>query len=211
MRLFQYPFSHNCAKVKIALLEKGLAFETPPVDSALLRSPEFLARNPLGKVPVLEDGDFAIGESEVIVEYLEERYPQPPLLPPTIEGRARSRWFSRFHDLYLGPQLSTLFFALSDGRAGTPAFAVEVDRLVALVALLEAQIDPNPFFLGAQFTLADAPYVLSYHFIETLSAAHGRPLTAAEMPRLARWFAAASARPSAAAVRAEAKAALGGG
>ena len=211
IRLYQYPFSHNCAKVKIALLEKGLAFEAPQVDNMLLRSAAFLALNPLGKVPVLEDGAFAIGESEVIVEYLEDRYPNPPLLPQSAEGRARSRWYSRFHDLYLGPQLSTLYFALSDGRAGLPEFSVEVDRLFELVALLEAQIDPQPYLLGAQFTLADAPFVLSYHFIEILSAAHGRPLTAADMPRLARWFAVASLRPSAARVLAEAKAALAGG
>ncbi len=211
MQLFQYPYSHNCAKVKIALLEKGLTFETPTVDSALLRSSAFLAMNPLGKVPVLEDGAFAIGESEVIVEYLEDRYPNPPLLPQSAEGRARSRWYSRFHDLYLGPQLSTLYFALSDGRAGLPEFAAEVERLFALVALLEAHVDPRPYLLGEQFTLADAPYVLSYHFIQILSAAHGRPLTDAHMPRLARWFAVASLRPSAASVLTAAKAALADG
>ena len=211
MQLFQFPFSHNCAKVKIALIEKGLAFDLPLVDAALLRSPEFLAMNPLGKVPLLVDGEFAIGESEVIVEYLEDRYPQPPLLPATVEGRARSRWLSRFHDMYLGPQLSTLYFALSDGRAGKPEFAPEVERLVALVAMLEALVDPQPYFLGKQFTLADAPYALSYYFILTLSAAHGRPLTEVEMPKLARWFESVSARPSVETVLQAAKLALAGG
>ncbi len=211
MQLFQFPFSHNCAKVKIALIEKGLAFESPVVDATLLRSPGFLAMNPLGKVPLLVDGEFAIGESEVIVEYLEDRYPRPRLLPVTVEGRARSRWLSRFHDMYLGPQLSTLYFALSDGRAGKPEFAPEVDRLVELVAMLEALIDPQPYFLGKQFTLADAPYALSYHFVLMLSAAHGRPLTEVEMPKLARWFESVSARPSVASVLQAAKTALAGG
>ena len=211
MKLYQYPYSHNCAKVKIALLEKGLTFEMPPVDGAFLRSPAFLARNPLGKVPFLEDGAFELGESEVIVEYLEDRYPTPALLPPTVEGRARSRWYARFHDMYLGPQLSTLFFALSNGRKDEPGFSVEVDRLFELVAMLEAQIAPAPYLMGEQFTLADAPYALSYHFILLLSAAHGRPLTEAQMPKLAAWFAAVSQRPSVAAVMDAAKAALGGG
>ena len=211
MKLYQLPYSHYSAKVKIALAEKGLAFEAPVLGAGFTRSAEFLALNPLGKVPFLVDGDVRVGESEVIVEYLEDRYPERPLLPASPAGRAQSRWLSRFHDLYLGPQLSTLFFALSDGRAGTPAFAPEVDRMLELVALLESKISPEPYFLGASFTLADASYALSYHYIVTLSAAHGRPLGDADMPKLARWFAAASARPSVSAVVDAAKAALAGG
>lgn len=208
MKLYQLPYSHNCAKVRITLLEKGLAFEAPELPPGFTRSPEFLALNPLGKVPFLQDGPVALGESEVIVEYLEDRYRDPSLLPADIAERAESRWLSRYHDLYLGPQLSTLFFALSDGRAGTPAFAPEVDRLLELVSILEARIRPCPYFLGPQFTLSDAAYVLSYHYVVTLSAAHGRPLTAREMPRLAAWFEAVSRRPSAAAALDAARVAL---
>ena len=211
IKLFQLPYSHYSAKVKIALLEKGLPYEAPVLEAGYTRSAEYLARNPLGKVPYLVDGEFGVGESEVIVEYLEERYPDPPLLPRSIEGRARSRWLSRFHDLYLGPQLSTLYFALSDGRAGTPAFAPEVDRFVELVGLLESHVDPAPYFLGAEFTLADASYALSYHYVVTLGAAHGRPLGPADMPKLTGWFAAGSARPSVAKVLDAAKVALAGG
>lgn len=108
MKLYQFPYSHYSAKVKIVLLEKGLAFETPALTAGYLHSPKFLALNPLGKVPFLQDGDFGIGESEVIVEYLEDRYPEPALLPRTPKARARSRWLSRFHDLYLGPQLAAV-------------------------------------------------------------------------------------------------------
>jgi len=200
MKLYQLPYSHYSAKVKIALLEKGLAFETPALPANYHSAPEFLALNPLGKVPFLQDGAFGIGESEVIAEYLEDRYPQPPLLPATPEARARSRWLSRFHDLYLGPQLSTLYFALSDGRAGKPECAVEVDRLHELVALLESQIEPAPYFLGSQFTLADASFVLSFWYIGLLSKAHGKPVSDAAMPRLVQWFATVSQRSSAAAV-----------
>jgi glutathione S-transferase len=211
MKLFQLPYSHYSAKVKIALYEKGLAFDAPVLDAGYTRSPEFLALNPLGKVPFLVDGDLHVGESEVIVEYLEERYPERRLLPPTIEGRARSRWLSRFHDLYLGPQLSSLYFALSDGRAGKPELAPEVTALVELVQLLESKIEPDPYFFGDAFTLADASYALSYHYVVTLSAAHGRALGDADMPKLARWFGAASQRASVARVLTDAKKALAGG
>lgn len=211
MQLYQFPYSHNCAKVKVVLLEKGLAFAQPPLPGGSTRSPEFLALNPLGKTPLLVDGDVVVGESEVIAEYLEDRYPTPSLLPADAVARARSRWLSRFHDLYLGPQLSTLFFALSDGRAGTAAFAPEIDKLFDQVAVLERAIDPAPYLLGSTFTLADAAYPVSYFYIGMLTQAHQRPLTPEQMPKLAKWFASISQRPSVAQVLAECQAALAKG
>lgn len=212
MKLYQLPHSHYSAKVKIVLAEKGIPCEAPAIDPAWLRSAEWLAVNPLGKVPYLEHDGFGIGESEVIVEYLEEAFPQPAMLPADPRRRAESRWLSRFHDLYLGPQLTTLYFALSDGRAGQPGFAAEVDRLFELLAILESRIAPDPFFFGDIFGLADASYCLSYRYVLMLAAAHGRPVDeAAVMPRLSRWFSAVRGRPAVAAVLAAAEAALAGG
>ncbi len=209
--LYQLPYSHYSAKVKIVLNEKGIAFDSPLLTPEWMKSSEWLALNPLGKVPFLQDGDFSLGESEVIVEYLEEAYPAPALLPKDIRQRAESRWLSRFHDLYLGPQLSTLYFALSDGRAGRPEFMQEVDRLHELLTMLEARIEPAPYFLGEQFTLADASYCLSYVYVVMLAAAHQKPVDESrEIPKLSRWFALASQRPSVAPVLATAKAALSG-
>lgn len=208
MKLFQLPYSHYSSKVKIALFEKGLAFDAPPLTAGYQKSPEYLALNPLGKVPFLQDGDFGIGESEVIVEYLEEQYPQPPLLPSAPQDRARSRWLSRFHDLYLAPQLTTLYAALYDGRVGKPEFAVEVERLHELVAMLESHIQPAPYLLGSQFSLADASFALSYWYIGLLSKAHGKPVLDADIPRLAAWFTAIQQRASVASVLKEAELSL---
>ncbi|WP_018150146.1 glutathione S-transferase family protein [Leeia oryzae] len=209
--LYQLPYSHYSSKVKIVLAEKGIPFEAPAITFAWPSSPEGLAVNPLGKVPFLVDGDVRLGESEVIAEYLEDAYPEPALLPVDVRQRAKSRWLSRFHDLYLGPQLTTLYVALSDGRAQQPGFGQEVDRLYELLALLESQIEPAPYFLGEQFTLADASFALSYVYIVMLSGAHGRPVDEArDMPKLSRWYAAVSQRPSVAKVIDAAKAALSG-
>src|SRR2546421_7760509 len=69
-----------CARARIALAEKGVEFETFPID--LSDRPAWLyEKNPLGKVPVLEEDAFVLPESVVIMEYLDERYPEPPLLP----------------------------------------------------------------------------------------------------------------------------------
>ena len=69
-----------CARVRIVLAEKGLPYDTVVVD--LDDRPAWIyEKNPLGKVPVLEEADFVLPESAVIMEYLEERYPEPPLWP----------------------------------------------------------------------------------------------------------------------------------
>ena len=68
-----------CARVRIVLAEKGIEYETVAVD--LADRPDWIyEKNPLGKVPVLEEDTFVLPESEMIMEYLEERYPEPALL-----------------------------------------------------------------------------------------------------------------------------------
>src|SRR5207253_9474262 len=68
-----------CARVRIVLAEKGLAYETVVID--LDNRPDWLyEKNPVGTVPVLEEDGFVLPESAVIMEYLDERYPEPPLL-----------------------------------------------------------------------------------------------------------------------------------
>lgn len=93
MRLYDYWRSSAAYRVRIALNWKGLAYEQLAVDlrRGAQRSPEFLAINPQGLVPVLEDGEARLTQSLPILNYLEERYPEPPLLPADLAGRARAR------------------------------------------------------------------------------------------------------------------------
>jgi glutathione S-transferase len=79
-----------CARVRIVLAEKRIPYETVEVD--LANRPAWLyEKNPLGKVPVLEEDTMVLPESAVIMEYLEERYPEPPLLPADAAARALER------------------------------------------------------------------------------------------------------------------------
>jgi glutathione S-transferase len=88
-----------CARVRIGLAEKALAYETVQID--LQNRPEFLYElNPIGKVPVLDDDGFILPESEVILAYLDERYPDRPLLPDAPRPRAEARLaVHRFDDV----------------------------------------------------------------------------------------------------------------
>ncbi|HZO62510.1 MAG TPA: glutathione S-transferase family protein [Gaiellaceae bacterium] len=90
-----------CARARIVLAEKGVEYETVTVD--LSDRPDWIyEKNPLGKVPVLEEEDFLLPESEVIMQYLEERYPEPALLPADPAARARIRLVIHRFDVNLG-------------------------------------------------------------------------------------------------------------
>jgi glutathione S-transferase len=135
-----------CARVRIVLAEKALPYETVEID--LRDRPAWIyAKNPSGTVPVLEEeGGFVLPESPVIMEYLEERFPEPPLWPADPAERALGRlWLDRF-DARLGDD----YYAL---RRGEPSQLNE--RLADLDAALEAQ----PFLSGREYGLADMGYV----------------------------------------------------
>src|ERR1700722_15924007 len=99
-----YPWgtlrSTHASKTKIVLEEKRIPYriENLPPGNLWKKPPEMLARHPLGKVPYIEDGANTIYDSTVIDEYLEERYPEPPLIPSSAVERARVRELEQFGD-----------------------------------------------------------------------------------------------------------------
>jgi glutathione S-transferase len=144
--LYDAPRCPYCARARIVLAEKGVAYETVEID--LGDRPAWLyTKNPSGRVPVLEeDGGFVLPESPVIMEYLEERYPEPPLWPPDPAERALARlWIDRF-----AVRLGDDYYALRRGDSS----ALD-QRLAELDAALEAQ----PFLSGREYGLADIAYV----------------------------------------------------
>jgi glutathione S-transferase len=101
VRLVDAPRCPYCARVRIALAEKGIEYERVEVD--LQDRPQWLLElnPPKGRVPVLDDG-FTLPESDVIMAYLEERYPEPALLPADLAERARARLLVYRFDGLLG-------------------------------------------------------------------------------------------------------------
>jgi len=99
-----YPWgalrSTHASKVKVILEEKRLPYriENLPPGNLWKKPPEMLARHPLGKVPYIEDGSITIFDSSVINEYLDERYPEPPLMPASAVERAKVRELEQFGD-----------------------------------------------------------------------------------------------------------------
>jgi stringent starvation protein A len=136
-----------CARVRIVLAEKGLEYETVEVD--LDDRPAWIyEKNPLGKVPVLEEGEFVLPESVVINEYLEERYPEPALWPDDAAERGLGRLL-----VFRFDQLSRPYYALRRGEEGAG------DRLDQALAGLDALLQAQPFLSGREYGLADIAYV----------------------------------------------------
>lgn len=116
MKLYSGPLSLFTAKVRIALDEKGLGYERVEVAWSPARRyephhPDVVRHNPKRQVPVLVDGDLAVYDSTLICEYLEERHPDPPLLPKGVAERARCRQQEAAADEILFPHV----WALVDG------------------------------------------------------------------------------------------------
>ena len=171
-----------CARVRIVLAEKGIEYE--PVEIDLDDRPAWIyEKNPLGKVPVLEDGAFLLPESAVINEYLEEHYPEPPLWPADPAERAHGRLLVfRFDDL------SKPYYALRRSESGA------AERLDAALARLNAVLDAQPYLSGRDFGLADVAYVPWI-----LRARDRMDVSLEGFSSLPAWVERVSARPSVAA------------
>ena len=191
--LYATDLSGYCAKIRIALAAKDLAFETrePPGGYG---SAAYRAIVPLGTVPAIVHGDFVLSESEIIVEYLEETFPAPALLFGTPAERARQRFLARFHDLRLEPPLRALFGQVAPARRDAAAVAARLDEFALRLAELEAMAEPGPYLAGTLLGVADLGYPATLMLAERLHAALGRRLTLP--PKLARWRATTCADPA---------------
>jgi glutathione S-transferase len=136
-----------CARARIALAEKGLEYEVIEVD--LSDRPQWIyEKNPTGRVPVIEEDAWILPESSVILEYLEERYPEPPLLPPDPADRALARvWIFR-HDDFTKP-----YYALRREEEGA------AERFDEQLAKLEDALSRQTWLTGAEYGLVDIAYV----------------------------------------------------
>ena len=93
IKLYDFPMSPRARKARIVLAEKGLQYEKVTIDitKGEQKKPEYLAVNPYGKVPALQDNGTTVYESSIVMEYLNDKYPSPPLMPADAGQRARAR------------------------------------------------------------------------------------------------------------------------
>ncbi|WP_052726424.1 glutathione S-transferase family protein [Devosia epidermidihirudinis] len=167
LRLHATPGSLYSAKVRIALLHKGLHWEEVAPDGGY-RSDAYRSLVPQGSVPALEVDGALIVDSEAIVEYLEEAYPAQPLLPSVPLQRAQIRSLSRYHDTAFEPAVRALFPSIGEGRR--PADDL-VERINTRLAILGRIAQPSPLLGGAELSMADLGYPVSFASIDIIAAA----------------------------------------
>lgn len=209
MKLYNMNLSNFASRCRIAIHEKGAAVDIVPIPGGDLKSPEYLAVYPLGKTPALEMADgTVVGESEVIDEYLEEKFPQPTLLPGSAEDRARARGLSRFHDLYLEPPLRAMFPQIGAKERDEELIRARTAEVAGRLDELEKMLGDGPHAVGAGFSFADCALSPTIFFANLLLPTLGAPAFDDGRPKLAAWWRKVQERPSVAKVLGEQQEAL---
>jgi glutathione S-transferase/RNA polymerase-associated protein len=195
--LYEHPLSPYAQKVKIALSEKGVAFECRLPDFLSGSDPAFAAANPRLEVPALVDGDTRVFDSTIILEYVEDRWPEPPLLPPTPAERARVRMIEEVCDTYYEAinwaALEIRVFRRATGALADQLLARGAAQVAGINTWLERQLGDAQWFTGARFGWGDVAVAPVVH---TAALTWGSPVPGS---RLGAWLERVRARPSVAA------------
>ena len=199
MKLYSVPLSLFTAKVRIALNEKNIPYERIEVPFGKQQGyepkhPDVVRFNPKQQVPVLVDDDLVLYDSTLILEYLEDRNPNPPLYPRDVKMRARCRRAEAEADEVLFPHVLELirevFYKVSADERDSKKIAAAVAAILAYYDGLEAQLADREYLCG-EFSVADVGHILTIMFATNLGAA-----PKAEHRHIAAWLARLGARPS---------------
>jgi glutathione S-transferase len=198
--VYGIPISPFVRKVRVAMAEKGIAYDLDPVIPVNV-SPEYRKISPLGKVPAFREGDNTLADSSVIIAYLERTHPTPPLYPSDPYEYARALWFEEYADgglvTVIGPKIffqkivAPRFFNQKTDEAVVKK-AVE-EELPPMFDYLESQLASGASTLvGKQFTVGDIG--VASQFVNLFHAGYG--VDTKRWPKLAAYLAAVHERPS---------------
>jgi len=203
---FRLSNYHN--KVLIALHEKGIAFEED-CNVKPSQKPEYLGLSPMGKVPYLEVDGTRLCESEVILEYLEEAYPQKPLLPKDPVARAKVRELVTVLELHVELVARRLYAGLFAGAPLSESAKQSVAKELAKgIRALKTLAKFAPHVAGGEFTLADCAAAVHFPLVSLATkAAYGRDFLE-EIPQVKPYLKMLGERPAVAKVNADRRAAV---
>jgi glutathione S-transferase len=187
--------SVNVQKVMWGIGELGLAHERIDIGGAFggNREPAYLALNPNGLVPTLQDGDFVLWEGNTILRYLAAHHGKGSLEPADPKARAHAGQWMDWQLSVLGPAIHDAFWGLirtPPERRDHDAIAKSKAKTTAAIRMLDGQLAKTAYVAGEAFSMGDIPVgLISYRF---------RALTPERpaLPHFERWFAAISARPA---------------
>ena len=204
--VFGARYSTYVRSVLLALAEKGVAYELQEVD--VFRdggaAPDYLARQPFGRIPAFEHDGFRLYETAAILRYVDEAFPGPALQPADPAGRARVTQIVGILDSYAyRPMVWDIFVERSRGTSeeGTPdeaKIAAAIPKSAICLRAIAELMGEASYLAGDALTLADLHFVPIFAYLRLTP--EGRSLIGAA-PAISRWWDAVSARPSVAATR----------
>jgi glutathione S-transferase len=209
--VYDHPFSPYAQKVKIALREKGIAFDAKLPDGlgAGGAQGDFASASPRGEVPALVDGDVRIFDSTIILEYIEDKWPTPALLPAAPAERARVRMIEEVMDTHyeaINWGLSEIaWFRRAEGALAETLRANAKTQTEGYFAWLERELGDRTWFNGASFGWGDLS-VVPY-----LNGSLGQGNMPAKGSKLSGWLDRANGRESVAKTAEEARSFGGAG
>jgi glutathione S-transferase/RNA polymerase-associated protein len=168
LTLYEHPLSPYARKVKIVLYEKGIPFERVYIQPLTMRDGdaaygEFAASNLRLEVPCLVDGDFRCVDSTIIVDYIDEKWPEHPMLPKSFEERARARMVEEICDTSVDAinwgLMEIRFFKRAEAALAEQMIARAGAQLAAVWDRMEAELDGRPWLSGERFGRADASLI----------------------------------------------------
>ena len=165
LKLCGFHISNYHNKVRLALLEKGVAFDEDP-NCRPSQKDEWLARSPVGKVPMVETDGGALAESQVICDFLEDAYPQVPLYPKDAFARAKVRELISVIELHMELVARRLYGEVFFGGKVSDETKKEVERDLAKGVRAFGKLAKfDPYIAGKEFTLADCAAFVSLPLI----------------------------------------------
>lgn len=174
LTIYSVPISVYCAKLRIMLRHKSIPFEELPPPGGY-GSDEYRAIVPSGNLPALIHDGFMLSDSEAIAEYLDEAFPDAPMLPHAVQLRAKAREFSRLHDTRLEPAVRALYPQVAYGTRDTSAVKTSgalISKHLSSLALLVSRnpLDPQKLWL------CDCGFAVTFAWIKAFEQAIGLPV-----------------------------------
>ncbi|KQP21766.1 glutathione S-transferase family protein [Pseudorhodoferax sp. Leaf267] len=196
LRIWGRMSSINVRKVVWTVQELGLSAQRTDAGGhfGLVTEPEYRGKNPNGMVPLLEDGEVTLWESNVIVRYLCARHAAGTLYPEPLAQRFAAEMWMDWQQTTLNPAGRDAFVQLirtpAEQRVDA-AIARSFNETEPLLDLLDAELARRPFLAGDSFTMADIPVACEVH------RWNGLPFDRTPRPHLDRWYQAVAERPGA--------------
>ena len=204
MKLYSGNISPYASRARMAVYAKGLDVEILPPPEGGSKSPEYLAINPMGKLPCLvTDEGRAVPESGIIVEYLEALYPERPLTPACPDEATRARLIARIGETYVLVPLNRLFNQVNPATRDEEVTAAAIAELEKGLDHLEAFISAEgPYANGQHLSLADCQLVPTLFFVRVMGPVFGKDWLA-DRPRIAAYMKSVSGDETAAKIHGE--------